>query len=132
MTTDPGEETPKERLDRMIDDLVAQLSHEALSGPPAAPRCPDQIPADLAEGAWSTSAPDDPPAGMGPDLWPEDVLSDTEWNRGWFARKVLAGELDPDAAATIPEAVGGTMPNPSGRWMVQTKRPPQDRTGGQA
>lgn len=43
-------------------------------------------------------------------IWPEDVLTDEEWNRGWFDRQVIAGKLRPEDAATVTVEFGGTKP----------------------
>lgn len=44
------------------------------------------------------------------DLWPEDVLSEEEWDRGWFDRKLIAGEVQEWERAVVPRWFGGDAP----------------------
>lgn len=40
-------------------------------------------------------------------IWPEDVLSEGEWEAGWLDRQILAGRrADADRAIT-PKSLGG-------------------------
>jgi hypothetical protein len=71
------------------------------------PVVPDHVPEGLADGLWVSSGPDEPPAGM-PDLWPEDVLSEGEWEAGWFDRQVAQGRLEPGSRGDYPRCFGGT------------------------
>ncbi|WP_341719974.1 hypothetical protein QQG74_09810 [Micromonospora sp. FIMYZ51] len=47
-------------------------------------------------------------------IWPEDVLSEDEWNRGWFDRQVILGRLRPEDRATVWRELGGDLEGPSG------------------
>jgi hypothetical protein len=44
-------------------------------------------------------------------IWPEDVLAEEGWQRGWFARKVLEGRLIEAMREFYPTDVGGTSPD---------------------
>lgn len=41
-------------------------------------------------------------------IWPEDVLTAEEWERGWFDRQVIAGRLTEVDRATTHTSLGGT------------------------
>jgi hypothetical protein len=41
------------------------------------------------------------------DLWPEDVLTEAEWESGWFDRKLIAGEIQEWERAIVPREFGG-------------------------
>jgi hypothetical protein len=41
-------------------------------------------------------------------IWPEDVLTDDEWNRGWFDREVIAGRRTEEERINWPPGLGGT------------------------
>lgn len=71
------------------------------------PRVPGHVPDDLADGAWCSSGPDEAPAGM-PDLWPEDVLTEAEWEAGWFDRQVTLGRLRSEDSADYLRCFGGS------------------------
>lgn len=38
------------------------------------------------------------------DLWPEDVLTEAEWESGWFDRQVIAGKRQEWERALFPGA----------------------------
>ena len=40
-------------------------------------------------------------------IWPEDILTEAEWNQGWFDRQVIAGRMRPEDRATVPVEFGG-------------------------
>ncbi len=40
-------------------------------------------------------------------IWPEDVLSEAEWNRGWFDRQLILGRLRPEDRANVDRDLGG-------------------------
>lgn len=42
-------------------------------------------------------------------IWPEDVLTEEEWNRGWFDRQVIAGRRRPDDRVNVDRAFGGEL-----------------------
>jgi hypothetical protein len=55
---------------------------------------PDHVPDWLANGGWSSL--DRPPDDL-EELWPDDVLTEQEWERGWFNRKLVSGEVQPSS-----------------------------------
>lgn len=42
-------------------------------------------------------------------IWPEDVLSEEEWHRGWFDRQVIQGRLRPEDRAFVDREFGGDL-----------------------
>ena len=65
---------------------------------------PDRIP------DW-VLAGEDPPTEPA-ELWPDQVLSDDEWYRGWFDRKLARGEIQPWERAITPRWLGGEADDP--------------------
>jgi hypothetical protein len=45
-------------------------------------------------------------------MWPDDILTEEEWERGWFDRQVLAGRLQPWERAIVSRWLGGDMDDP--------------------
>jgi hypothetical protein len=67
---------------------------------------PDYVPDWIVEG-------DDPPDNTPvEDLWPEDVIDEDEWNRGWFNRKLAALEIQAWERAITPRWLGGDADDP--------------------
>lgn len=42
-------------------------------------------------------------------LWPEDVITEEEWERGWFDRQLIAGRRRPKDRANTPIEFGGDL-----------------------
>lgn len=41
-------------------------------------------------------------------IWPEDVLTEAEWELGWFDRQVIAGRKTEADRASVERWLGGT------------------------
>lgn len=75
--------------------------------------CPACVHPQSAE-SWCSAVEalaDDPDA-----VWPEDVLTEAEWNRGWFDRQVIQGRMKPEERPTVECCVGGG--DHSGNWCL--------------
>jgi hypothetical protein len=53
-----------------------------------------------------------PPPVEPAELWPDDVLTDEEWERGWFDRQVLQGAKQPWERSITPRCFGGALEDP--------------------
>lgn len=42
-------------------------------------------------------------------VWPEDVLTDAEWEAGWFDRQLIMGKRTEADRATTPKWLGGDL-----------------------
>lgn len=42
-------------------------------------------------------------------IWPEDVLTEDEWERGWFDRQVIAGRRRPEDRVNVAREFGGDL-----------------------
>lgn len=42
-------------------------------------------------------------------VWPEDVLSDAEWEAGWLDRRIIAGRATEADRAATPRELGGAQ-----------------------
>ncbi len=40
-------------------------------------------------------------------IWPEDLLTEAEWEAGWFDRQIIAGRRTEADRATTPRWMGG-------------------------
>lgn len=70
-------------------------------------RAGDQPPPQMTRGEWRdywTRALNDPDR-----IWPEDVLTEAEWNRGWFDRQVIQGRMRPEDRAGVDQEFGGDL-----------------------
>jgi hypothetical protein len=43
-------------------------------------------------------------------IWPEDVLTEAEWEAGWLDRQIIAGRCSEADRATTPSWLGGNAP----------------------
>lgn len=67
----------------------------------------NQMPPQMTRDEWldyTLRALDDPDR-----IWPEDVLTEDEWNRGWFDRQVIQGRLRPEDRASVEREFGGDL-----------------------
>lgn len=70
-------------------------------------RAGDQMPPRMTREQWrdyTLRALDDPDR-----IWPEDVLTEDEWHRGWFDRQVIQGRLRPEDRASVEREFGGDL-----------------------
>jgi hypothetical protein len=68
-------------------------------------------------------------------IWPEDVLTDDEWNQGWFDRQVIAGLKTEAERVTVAPWFGGTKPTccvvtPVGCQTLKELGDPEDGDSG--
>lgn len=112
-----GVRTARNSVAMALGRMVARNEVAELANPEA-PRTFTLVPA-------TTELPDGPVSGdsehleVGPNpnlyglddpdkLWPEDVISEEEWERGWFDRQVLTGRRTEAQRQLYPPAFGGT------------------------
>jgi hypothetical protein len=87
-----------------IPDPHDRLTRPTLGAIRRGSSAPDRIP------DWVVTG-DDPPVEPA-EMWPDDILTEEEWERGWFDRQVLAGRLQPWERAIVSRWLGGDMDDP--------------------